>query len=205
MTEPQAGTSPQAPSALGGRDPRTPEGVTPAKPAPQRPARTLDTLSLLAILAATVVLFASAGPALLRAAGVGPRVSSSPLHAPLGHGPADGPLPGFTADDDDEGALPPSRGGGSDRADPFLDGPRPGKANEPRDGARNGEGMRAAVVRRKTKLLLEGAEGADVIGEVNAGDSVFVVKETEDWALVLRNGEDGVAMGWTKKSQLAIR
>ncbi len=203
-------TEPRASSARGGSDrraglpPQTPEVATPAKPAPARPARTLDTLTLLAILAATVVVFASAGPALLRAAGVGPRVSSSPLHGPVGHGPLSGPRPGWTADDDDdEGALPLPRGG-SDRADPFLDGPRP-RANEPREGARSGEGMRAAVVRKKTKLLIEGAEGADVIGEVNAGDSVFVVKETEDWALVLRNGEDGVAMGWTKKSQLAIR
>ncbi|UQA54789.1 hypothetical protein [Polyangium aurulentum] len=180
-----------------------PQGVTPAKPAPSRPARTLDTLTALAIFAAAGLLVASAAPALLRAAGVGPG-ASSPQLAPVVHGPANGSHPAWSADDDDEeGALPLPRGG--DRGDPFLDGPRPGTAGTPREGAKPGEGMRSAVVRRRTKLLLEGAEGADVIGEVMAGDAVFVVKETEDWALVLRNGDDGVAMGWTKKSQLAIR
>jgi hypothetical protein len=178
------------------------EDVTPAKPAPSRPARTLDTLSALAIVAAALVVVASAAPALLRAVGVGPG-SSSPQDAPIVHGPATGSHPGWTADDDEEGALPLPRGG--DRGDPFLDGPRPGTANAPREGARPGDGMRSAVVRRRTKLLLEGAEGADVVGEVMAGDAVFVVKETEDWALILRNGDDGVAMGWTKKSQIAIR
>jgi len=179
-----------------------PQGATPAKPASSRPARTLDTLTALAIVAAAGVLVASAAPALLRAAGVGPG-SSSPPYAPIGHGPSSGSHPAWSADDDDEGALPLPRGG--DRDDPILDGPRPGTLGAPREGARPGEGMRSAVVRRRTKLLLEGAEGADVIGEVMAGDAVFVVKETEDWALVLRNGDDGVAMGWTKKSQLAIR
>jgi len=193
--------------ALGGEGqraglrPQTPQGTAAAKPAPSRPARTLDTLSALAILAATILLVASAGPALLRAAGVGPQ-ASSPLDGPGVHGPSVGSRPAWPADDD-EGALPLPRGG--DRGDPVLGGPRAGKPPEPREGARPGEGMRSAVVRKRSKLLIEGAEGADVIGEVMAGDAVFVVKETEDWALVLRNGDDGVAMGWTKKSQLAIR
>jgi hypothetical protein len=201
MTEHSA---PEGEGQRAGLRSQIPQGTTRAKPAPSRPARTLDTLTALAILAATVLLVASAGPALLRAAGVGPR-ASSPLDGPVMHGPSVGSRPAWPAgdDDDDEGALPLPRGG--DRDDPVLGGPLAGKPQEPREGARPGEGMRSAVVRKRSKLLLEGAEGADVIGEVMAGDAVFVVKETEDWALVLRNGDDGVAMGWTKKSQLAIR
>jgi hypothetical protein len=44
-----------------------------------------------------------------------------------------------------------------------------------------------------------------VLGEVKAGDMLMVVKEAGEWVLAVRSGGDGVLMGWTQRSEIAVR
>ncbi|MDC3954165.1 hypothetical protein [Polyangium jinanense] len=186
--------------------PPSPEGRAPAP----RPGRWIDTLTTLLLVATACFVAVSATPALFRAAGLAPFGPSGMLRAPLG-GPATEPHPigaGLAeedADDDDQGSDPLL----GPRFDPLRDGPRASarssdSAEQPDEGAPRGR-MRPAVVRRKATLRLSAAEDADPTGEVNVGDSVFVVREQGEWVLVLQTGAEGVLMGWMQRSQLAIR
>lgn len=187
--------------------PPSPEGRAPEGPSP-RPGRWIDTLTTLLLVAAACFVAVSAMPALLRAAGLAPFGPSGVFRSPFG-GPAAEPHPigaGLAdEDDDDDHGSEPLLG---PRFDPFRDGPRasarPSDSAEPDEGAPRGR-MKPAVVRRKATLRLSASEDADPTGEVNVGDSVFVVREQGEWVLVLQTGADGVLMGWTKRSQLAIR
>lgn len=180
------------------------QGKPPASAPSPRPGRALDTLSAMLLAVAAILVFTAAAPALLRPAGLGsdrsPPASAhggSPTSphgvAPiLGDDDLDEAAPG-TTDEHPFGMAPP-------RAEGPLQGDEPGEAR-PGPGA----SLRAATVRRRTKLLLRAEDDAAETGEVAAGDSVYVVKEQGAWALVMRSGPDGMAMGWARKSQLAIR
>jgi hypothetical protein len=160
------------------------------------------------VLATTgLVVLLVAMPALLRLGGLGPRALSGASDLPPPR-PAPHPsLPGADlAGEDDEGRedglmnLPPvPRQGGSLGADD------PPGAEEPPSDEPPSARMRPAVVRRKATLHISDAEDTTATGEVQAGESVFVLREKGDWALVLRSGDEGVVMGWTEKSRLAIR
>ncbi|MDI1477834.1 hypothetical protein [Polyangium sp. y55x31] len=190
--------------------PPSPEGRAPeGQGSASRPGRWIDTLTTLLLVATACFVAVSATPALLRATGLAPFGPSGSFRSPLG-GPAADPHPigaGLAEDDedDDEHGSEPLLG---PRFDPFRDGPRasarPSDSAEPDEGAPRGR-MRPAVVRRKATLRLSASEDADPTGEVNVGDSVFVVREQGEWVLVLQTGADGVLMGWTQRSQLAIR
>ncbi|MDI3282388.1 hypothetical protein [Polyangium sp. 15x6] len=185
--------------------PPSPEGRAPAP----RQGRWIDTLTTLLLVATACFVAVSATPALLRATGLAPFGPSGVLRAPLG-GQATEPHPigaGLAEDDedDDDHGSEPLLG---PRFDPFRDGPRdsarPSDSAQPDEGAPRGR-MRPAVVRHKATLRLSASEDADPTGEVNVGDSVFVVREQGEWVLVLQTGAEGVLMGWTQRSQLAIR
>jgi hypothetical protein len=49
------------------------------------------------------------------------------------------------------------------------------------------------------------AGGAGVVGDVQAGEMVTVLRITGDWALVYYGGAEGLVIGWAKKSDIAIR
>ncbi|HVK70326.1 MAG TPA: hypothetical protein VM694_37995 [Polyangium sp.] len=188
--------------------PPSPEGRAPEEqgPAP-RPGRWIDTLTTLLLVATACFVTVSAAPALLRVAGLAPFGPSSTFRSPF-RGPAE-PHPigaglGEDDEDDDRGGEPIL----GPRFDPLRDTPRASGSSadtaEPDEGAPRGR-MRPAIVRRKATLRLSASEEADPTGEVNVGDSVFVVREQGEWVLVLQTGAEGVLMGWTQRSQLAIR
>ncbi|MRG92024.1 hypothetical protein [Polyangium spumosum] len=190
--------------------PPPPEAPAPERHGPSpRPGRWTDTLTTLLLVATACLVALSATPALLRAAGVAPFGPSDGFRSPLrdltephslgGH-PAEG-----DEEEDDRGNDPLL----TPRFDVFEDRPRGaarGGVNtaEPGDDAPRAR-MRPAVVRRKATLRLSASEDADPIGELKPGDSLFVVRESGEWALVMQTGAEGVLMGWTQKSQLAIR
>ncbi len=174
------------------------EGPSRAAPSP-RGSRWIDTLTTLLLVAAVCFVAVAATPALLRAAGLAPFGPSGSYRLPL-RGPASEPHPtgGRLAEDDDDAA--------NDDGDP-LPGPRitPRRDSPAAEPAEEGPRvrMRPAVVRRKAMLRLEASEEADPAGKLDAGDQVFVVRESGEWVLVLQSGAGG--MGWMKKSELAIR
>jgi hypothetical protein len=97
---------------------------------------------------------------------------------------------------------------------PDQDGPRVHEPRGPHAGA--GEARaRFGVVRHRIELLDSPVEAqgspADppsesrVLGHVESGKLVMVIKEIGDFALVAYSGDDGVLMGWTKKSEIAVR
>jgi len=189
--------------------PPPPEGRAPDGPAP-RPGRWIDTLTTLLLVATACFIAVAAMPALLRAAGFAPFGPSGIFRSSAG-GPAREPHPfgaGLADDDEDEeddhGADPLL----GPRFEPFRDRPAPSARGadtaEPDEGAPR-DRMRPAVMRRKATLRLSASEDADPTGEVKAGDSVFVVRESGEWVLVLQTGAEGVLMGWTLKNQLAMR
>ena len=46
---------------------------------------------------------------------------------------------------------------------------------------------------------------AGVVGDVEAGELVTVLRVAGDWALVYYGGAGGLVVGWAKKSEIAIR
>lgn len=43
---------------------------------------------------------------------------------------------------------------------------------------------------------------ANVLHVVNAGDAVTVLREVGDWAMVLRNGPEGLFGGWVRRAEV---
>lgn len=164
------------------------------------------------VLAATAfVVFVTAAPALFRALGLGPLLMPGSSNAPSeGPAPAYHPMPtdkrpNVDVDEGDEGDEPVEPVGPRRRKaalpDELLDPPA---SNTPSDDAPKAP-MRPAIVRRKTTLHLAASADTQPTGEVEAGASVFVLRENGDWALVLQSGDDGVVMGWAEKARLTIR
>ena len=190
--------------------PRTP-------PPPRRRSRWTDTLTGLLLTVAVGVVAFSASPALLRAAGVSaPREESElrdgtrltlpqpPVGVP-GH-----PIFSHGDDEDDEEGPGPLFGG--PRPDPRRTGPiqgDPGDAErterDPHGGTARSRRAVAGIARRPLKLFDKPGAVGTVMGEVRAGDLVMIGKELGDWALVAHDGDDGVVMGWTRKSEIAVR
>lgn len=185
--------------------------TSPAMPPPAehpRPPRFLAIATWFVLLTTALVVLLVAMPALLRLGGLGPRALSGssdlprPRSAPLHPSLPGAGLAGDGEGDEDLGPMDlpqaPRRGGS-------LGIGEPPEADDPSSDEPAGARMRPAVVRRKATLHISDAEDTTPTGEVEAGESVFVLREKGDWALVLRSGEQGVVMGWTEKSMLAIR
>jgi hypothetical protein len=156
---------------------------------------------LLCGTAAAVLLVAA--PPLLRAAGVGPEAKSPTSTAParsLRAGGTRGDRQFFEGDHElEDDPRSPRR-----RSPIWSDDDEHGQAGE---GAPQGDaGVRVGLVRRHIKLFEHpGAESGDVIGEVGSGETVMLVTEVGDWVLVVHSGSRDVSMGWTRKSDIAVR
>lgn len=77
----------------------------------------------------------------------------------------------------DEGAVPGASQGGSSKS------------------------IRLGLARRALKLHAEPDDNGTVLGEIKAGEQVVIIKEAGLWALVFQSGN----MGWTRKSEIAVR
>jgi hypothetical protein len=95
---------------------------------------------------------------------------------------------------------------GLEDPDPHAVPPRPPSDRAPGDDPHAAaDPIRMGIARRDLRLFGDPEAGATVLGEVKAGDMLMVVKEAGEWVLAIRSGGDGVLMGWTKRSEIAVR
>lgn len=218
-------SEPDLPAEKGGSSSaRGEEEVTPSASAAvaqrPRPRRWTDTLTGALLCVAVAVVGVSATPALLRAAGVVDLRPEVGAHAggrlsllPPGHERPSRPLFGDEDEDEEDFPVPfleskRQRGILGDRGKPRDDaeesGPRVHAPDGPHADA-DGTRARIGVVRRRITLVESPGEDGPTLGEVQPGKLVMVLKEAGDFALVAYSSEDGILMGWTKKSEIAVR
>jgi hypothetical protein len=114
-------------------------------------------------------------------------------------GPARTPHGTFRRDRDDR-PSPPLFG---DRGHPFQ-GDDPGRGAGAGAGAeeeRREGSIRLGLARKTLTLYAEPGGSGEVLGKIEAGEQVVIMKEAGPWALVFQSGK----MGWTKKSEIAVR
>lgn len=192
---------PPAPAPLVG-----PSGVPGAPHVPDAldapaPARWTDRLNVVLLLAAACVLVATATPPVLRAAGVGAQASpvlrAEKLPRPDAPEPRPAREPAFQFDFGDD----------DDRPSPHGVAPQP-RADRGADGdplADDADTIRMGLARRDFRLHGDPSQDAPVLGEVQAGSSLMVMKEAGDWVLVVRSSAEGILMGWARRSEIAVR
>ena len=174
----------------------------------RRDVRWMDTgITLLLCGAVGAVLFV-ATPPLLRAAGVAPtlRTAGGPVRG-VRLRPARDDAPFFPNDDelmaDEEAPLRGPAGlRGLPRPDEQVDR---APALEPDAHGDSDGGVRLGLVRRGVKLVDQPHEGGEVIGEIGSGETVMLVKDAGEWVLVVHSGKSDLSMGWTRRSEIAVR
>lgn len=188
-----------------------PTAPRPAPSAPPRPAprsRWTDTLTALLLCVAAGGVIVAAAPSVLRAAGLGaPARDDGELRnggrLSLPQPPVGVPAhPIFSHGEDDDEDEPP-RGPYATLPPEGLRPPPP--EGDVRGGKASGKRATPGVARRPIRLFDKPGPGGTVVGEVRAGDLVMIGKEAGEWMLVAHDGDDGVVMGWTKKSEIAAR
>lgn len=147
--------------------------------------RWIDALSGVLLFAAVIAAGVAAMPALLRAVGVPLPSAAAPSFAPtidVRYQP-----PEILRDPDK--LLDPDRDLDPDDA-PFA---------APQSHGQLG------LARVATTLRDRPADGGKQVGEIKAGELVMILQESGDWLQVWASGADSVAMGWVKKSGIAVR
>lgn len=166
-------------------------------PSPDGPggarARRINRLTGLLLLAAAAVVLVPTSPVLLYAAGVGvprpPMQSAGKIGRMLRRSPAVAPpwAHDQTAEDDAPRLRLP------DVED--HDG-------EPPDAPAR---LRVGVAPRGLTLLDEPSQGGSRVGTIPAGEVVMILREAGGWALIAQNTDEGVIMGWARRSEIAVR
>jgi hypothetical protein len=113
-------------------------------------------------------------------------------------GGADLPTDFYQPGDEDDGDSPP-RGVAPHRQR------IPDDDNDDDDDRKNQSKVQLVpgTVRKDAKLYGEPSERSAEIGEVRAGESIFVMKEATSWVLVLRG--EGAMLGWMRRDNLGAR
>jgi hypothetical protein len=161
----------------------------------RRNVRWLDAIVSTLIGVAVAWVLGVAAPSLLVAAGVVDQRPSAAAPVVRRSDP-----PGLFREhdfdpDDDSGPVDPRSRGRADRE----------RRVPPFDGDRDG-GSRALGLARRELTLVDGPEeGAVPIGRVPAGEVVLLLRDVDDWLLVIYSGADGTAMGWVQKNAIAVR
>jgi hypothetical protein len=165
------------------------DDMSPSAPraaAPPAPARRIDRVTTALLAASVGITFGAATPSFLVAAGV-------PLPAVRGvlggKEPAETPL--------QLPHRPPEILGHADGAEYPFD-------PESEDDAPPEPPGQLGLTRRTLVLHEQPAGRAKVVGDVQAGEMVTVLRAAGDWVLVYYNGGD-LMVGWAKKSEIAIR
>jgi hypothetical protein len=63
--------------------------------------------------------------------------------------------------------------------------------------------LQAATARKDAKLYGQPSEQSVEMGQVRAGDTIFVMKESAGWVMVLRG--EGAMMGWMRRDNVSAR
>jgi hypothetical protein len=64
--------------------------------------------------------------------------------------------------------------------------------------------LRMGRVERPVKLF-DQPGGGETVGELSSGATVMLVRDQGDWVLVVHNGDRDISMGWTRRSDIAVR
>lgn len=115
-------------------------------------------------------------------------------------GRLEAPIDFYRPDDDDDVVVPPARA-----REPLSNRPRI-TDDDDSDDERGDAGkveLVAGTARKDAKLFGQPSEKSAEIGAVRAGESVFVMKESTDWVLVLRG--EGAMLGWMRRGNLESR
>jgi uncharacterized protein YgiM (DUF1202 family) len=173
----------------------------------------LNALTVLTLTAAAFTVLLTATPALVRAAlsrekaadvaRGAQRFSPHRVKLPAGH-PRFG-IPGEEGADEErvptddlERLYPdalPKQPSLTPREDPY---PR-SETGDREETRRNS--IRMGLARQTLKLYEKPRDTGLVLGEIKAGEQVVVLREDGAWALIVHSG----SMGWTRKSEIAVR
>ena len=154
-------------------------------PRPRRAHRWIDRVTMALLVLSVGVAIGAATPALLRAAGADLAVTNA---APAPRPPIALPRrpPEILAHARRRSRGPPTR--------------RERRSADDRAGR-----TARAHARARSCCTSSPAGGAGVVGDVQAGELVTILRVTGDWALVYYGGAEGLVVGWAKKSEIAIR
>lgn len=114
--------------------------------------------------------------------------------SPIGDSPDSPPPVDFYRPEDEDDELPPL---------PPRDAKRGPRFSKPSDDDKNGDDkaeLASGTIIGDSKLYGQPSEKSAELGEVRAGETVFVMKESPGWVLVLRG--EGAMLGWMRSSNL---
>lgn len=178
-----------------------PEGqVAASPPAPMSPVqsrlRWMEITTRLLLIASVALFVWAALSIFLRP--IARKLIDEPRYArsPSGE-PEDSPPPvDFYRPEDDDSAdePPPSRRRESKRRPRFVN-----PSGDDKNGDDKAE-LAAGTAIGDSKLYGQPSEKSAELGEVRAGETVFVMKESAGWVLVLRG--EGAMLGWMRRSNL---
>jgi len=125
-----------------------------------------------------------------------PRYSRTPLANDDGQ--SESPLDFYHQGDEDDEPGPPSK-------EPLRSPPRITDNDDADDDRKDGSKVQLipGTARKDAKLYGQPSERSAEIGEVRAGESIFVMKESTGWVLVLRG--EGAMLGWMRRENLDAR
>ena len=175
-------------------------------------------MSALVLVVAVGAVGVAASPVLFRAAGL--TRTATTTRGGLVRGPPGLPRelsahPRFV-EPDAAAALPPADEGPAiadlERLYPDAFPSSPDRTRRPRRGDPPPEpsgttppgGVQVGITRHSLRLV-DRAGGSQVMGEVDEGEPVIVAREKGEWVLVVHNGQNSLVMGWTRKSEVAVR
>ncbi|NUQ77479.1 MAG: SH3 domain-containing protein [Polyangiaceae bacterium] len=173
----------------------------------------LNSASALLLFGAACTVFVGATPALLRtllARGRSVSVSTDADHLM--------PHPRSNRADEASGGVTRTPHGTfrhdrNDDPSPLGDADHPFAGDEPGAGEippdeepeaaeeKRGSSVRLGLARKTLTLYAEPGGAGEALGTIEAGEQVVIIKEAGPWALVFQSGK----MGWTKKSEIAVR
>ena len=123
-----------------------------------------------------------------------PRYSRTPV---ADDGRSESPLDFYHQDEEDDDEPGPRA------KEPLRGAPRITENDDSDDDRKDKVELVPGTVRKDAKLYGQPSERSAEIGEVHAGESIFVMKEATDWVLVLRG--EGAMLGWMRRDNLKAR
>jgi len=202
------------------------EAAPPQAQRAPRPLRLLDAATTVLLGVAAFGVFLAALPALHRALFSDPPrddfgVAHADRHLPQ-RAPGEAPShPAWVLDDEEDeepqatelerlhpdGMWPGRRSPEERERERAIFGPQHDEQrDEQRDEAQAGQGgVTMGRVSRSLELVAHPGEDATTTGTLKAGDVVMILKEDNGWVLVVHSSDEGVEMGWTRKSEVAVR
>lgn len=177
------------------------EGQATARPAPPMSPvhsrlRWMEIATRLLLVASLALFVWAALSVFLRP--IARKIIEEPRYArsPLGNDEISPPPTDFYRPEDDDDDDPPMLPRAEEpRRRPRFSSP---SKDDPED--KDKAELRAGTAINESKLYGQPSDKSAELGQVKAGESVFIMKESAGWVLVLRN--EGAMLGWMRSSNL---